>query len=401
MLSTALSFSPSSRAVCWALPQPEHNQQQQQPLKRKSQQHQVLRPHHKRSTPLFAATFASTSTATAPSPPRNAVLDWASKLVPAVVSPKERWQQRRQTKKNTIYSQEADYQRRKEEWANRYTNLESLRDTFGANRNKVWGDLDAATARRLYKTLLPSALLELVKMGVQPQDLAPLAYQARVAAKLYARERSQVPTRVGAQLFDGFRQWKRYGKFQTAGMSYDQVWEKYHKVIMDDCAASSSSSSDENGNHQPCHDCDCAGLTEQDVTAKICLKILEGSCSTNENVDRWVLPQDNNGVLEKQDLQHITKKLETDVRKLLLPVALAPPQETPRALTIQQYKLLKMVARARRRRSGYRVAHKATRAATAAQCRQEEETEMATNSSSSSKGRSRAQRGTSTHASSE
>jgi hypothetical protein len=408
MLSTALSFSPSSQAVLCSA-QPQQKQGHSNNLRHK-QGVPVLR--HKHSTPLFAATFSSTSgTCTASPRNANAVLDWASKLVPAVVSPntssRQQQQQQQQQQHKTHAPQEADYQRRKEEWANRYTNLDSLRDTFGANRNKVWGDLDAATARRLYKTLLPSALLELVKMGVQPQDLAPLAYSARVAAKLYARERCQVPSRVGAQLFDGFRQFKRYGKFQTAGMSYDQVWEKYHKVIMDDCCA------DSNGNGKDCDD--CPGLTEQDVTAKICLKILERSCVSNENVDRWVLtPNDNQ---QKQDLQHITKKLEKDVRKLLLPVALAEPNETPKALTIQRYKLLRILARARKRRRlgkpPYRVAHKATRAATAAQCsdynsnpnnmeEEEEDNEMATTTSSSSSKRSwRPKRRTATRPSSE
>jgi len=84
-----------------------------------------------------------------------------------------------------------EYQKRKTDWANRYTSLQSLKDTFGKNKNRFWGDLDAASARRLYKTLLPKALLELVHSGVRPEDLAPLAYQARVAAKQYARYRSQ------------------------------------------------------------------------------------------------------------------------------------------------------------------------------------------------------------------
>ena len=41
------------------------------------------------------------------------------------------------------------------EWAGRYTSVEALREHFGTNQNKVWGDLQASTARRLYKTLLP------------------------------------------------------------------------------------------------------------------------------------------------------------------------------------------------------------------------------------------------------
>ena len=131
----------------------------------------------------------------------------------------------------TSVQDEIEYQRRKQEWAARYTTLNGLRETFGSNRNKLWGDLDPTTTRRLYKSLLPTALCELVlDLGVRPEELAPLAYEARKAAKLYARERCHVPARVAASLYDGFRQFKRYGKFQPSGMSYDQVWDKYRRI---------------------------------------------------------------------------------------------------------------------------------------------------------------------------
>lgn len=245
---------------------------------------------------------------------------------------------RRHQSKAEADKEAAEYAKRKEAWANRYTNVDSLRETFGANRNKVWGDLDAATARRLYKTLLPKALLELVKVGVQPEDLAPLAYKARVAAKLYARERCQVPARVGACLYDGFRQWKRYGKFEIKGMSYDQVWEKYQKDVLDKYCTPSSSSSDgfvddddddalehplerrTNGGSLDYAQCySNSDLTEEDVTAKICLKILERSCKTNERIDKWVLPPENEE--QREDLARITQTLEMDVRKLLDPIS--------------------------------------------------------------------------------
>lgn len=194
---------------------------------------------------------------------------------------------------------EAAYQRRKDEWAQKYTSVDALRETFGANRNQFWGDLDAPTARRLYKTLLPKALLELYNLGVHPEDLAPLAYRARVAAKLYARERCSLPARVAANLYDGFRQWRRYGSFDTGGMSYQQVWEKYSTMILEECQGEE-------------------GLTEEDVAAKICLKILERSCKTNEMIDKLVLSK--HSVEDQRDLEHFTSTLEKDVRKLLQPV---------------------------------------------------------------------------------
>ncbi|CAB9519238.1 expressed unknown protein [Seminavis robusta] len=204
---------------------------------------------------------------------------------------------------------EEEVLRRKLEWAGRYTSVEALRETFGGNQNKLWGDLQASTARRLYKTLLPSALLELSQLGVgqlQPQDLAPLAYQARVAAKLYARERCTVPARLAATLFDGFRQWLKYGKFQAHGMTYDQVWQKYAEKI--------------------CHE------TEQhpkDAEQDVCLKILERSCVSNSGVDALVLKKDDdNNEADTDDddeqrqqrlLERIHAQLEQDMYQLLLP----------------------------------------------------------------------------------
>jgi hypothetical protein len=219
---------------------------------------------------------------------------------------------------------EEEYKRRKEEWASRYTNVDSLRELFGGNQNAFWGDLDANTSRRLYKTLLPKALLELYKVGVRPEDLAPLAYQARVAAKVYARERCTVPSRVMAMAFDGFRSYRDYGKFQVTGMSYDQLWDKYAQLVLEE-----------------------EDLTEEDVTAKICVKILEKACQTNNRIDKWVLrdPADTKELKEQaKDLDSITAQLEQDVRDLLSPL-----RHRPTSLSAQRVQTLRMVARAKRR----------------------------------------------------
>jgi len=202
----------------------------------------------------------------------------------------------------------AEYEIRKEDWANRYTSLQSLRETFGTNKNRLWGDLDAASARRLYKTLLPKALLELVQVGVQPEDLAPLAYQARVVAKLYARERCQLPSRILAALFDGFRTLRRYGRFQPVGMSYHQVWAKYEAQVLEDLEEAGIEDNQE--------------LIDANVAVrKICLRILESSCRTNTNVDKWVLPSNPTEDKDNEELMKISQTLENDVRKLLHPIS--------------------------------------------------------------------------------
>ena len=218
---------------------------------------------------------------------------------------------------------EDDYERRKRQWTNQYTNVNSLRKLFGENRNTLWGDLDATTSRRLYKTLLPRALLEMHKLGIRPDDLAPLAYKARLAAKLYARERSQVPVRVCAVAYDGYRQWRRYGKFQSFGMTYPQVWDKYESMIMDELG--------QNGD-----------LADEDVTAKICLMILERSCKTNERIDKLLLRPGSRGeqanTERELDLTTAIDQLERDVRELLKP--LPNNEKESRASRIQTPRLL-------------------------------------------------------------
>ncbi len=240
--------------------------------------------------------------------------------------------------------EEEDYERRKQEWTLRYTNVDSLRQLFGENRNKLWGDLDATTSRRLYKTLLPRALLEMHKLGIRPEDLAPLAYKARLAAKLYARERSQLPARVGAAAFDGYRQWRRYGKFQPLGMTYPQVWDKYETMILQELGRDQHSD-----------------LTDEDVTAKICLKILERSCQTNERVDRFLfrrspsdddkslsslqIDQDQVRIEHERDLATIIEQLERDVRELLKPI----PTRHEREWRASRIQTLRLLVRAKKR----------------------------------------------------
>ncbi|GKY99118.1 hypothetical protein MPSEU_000867300 [Mayamaea pseudoterrestris] len=227
------------------------------------------------------------------------------------------------TSKSTTYS---DYQRRKNDWARKYCSVDSLRSTFGSNANKLWGDLDAPTARRLYKTLLPKALLDLYKLGVEPSDLAPLAYRARVAAKLYARERCQVPARLLAHWYDGFRTWRRYGSFDMKGMTYQQVWEKYSHAVATECAAGDTP------------------LSEHDVTAMICCKILEKSCTTNEMVDRLVLSHAKGDLVDQADLAHFTDTLERDVR-LLLKVEQERATAPSKQLGVKRFKMLKRIVR--------------------------------------------------------
>lgn len=175
------------------------------------------------------------------------------------------------------------YQTKKLRWAARYTSLSTLRTTFGTNRNKFWGDFDPTTTRRLYNTLLPRALLGLYEMGPwSPNDLAPLAYEARIAAKRYARERCVVPGRLVAMLYDGYRSWRDYGTWSVEGLSWEQIYYKYETQVLEEMMA--------DDDRFVFNEEDLILLeSEEEVTAQIYLRILERSCITNERINQLLM----------------------------------------------------------------------------------------------------------------
>lgn len=246
----------------------------------------------------------------------------------------QRRQQRGRKKlrrKSRVALDDEEYQRRKQEWADRYATLDGLRATFGSNKNKVYGDLDAATTRRLYKSLLPTAVCELVlDVEVRPEELAQLAFEARKAAKLYARERCHVPVRLLANWYDGFRALKRYGRFQTEGMSYDQVFDKYYQRSALErspslCRNITNEKEPALYRNKKTRDGDdgSSEWTEEDIVTQTCMKILESACRTNPLIDKMTLSKkgnmSDNEKNSREDLERIAQTLEDDVRKLLDP----------------------------------------------------------------------------------
>jgi len=207
-----------------------------------------------------------------------------------------------------------EYDRAKEEWATRYTNISNLRSTFGTNRNKFWGDFDPETTRKLYKTLLPRALLGLYEMGLcSPKDLAPLAYEARLAAKKYARERCVVPGRIFSMVYDGFRSWRTYGKWNVEGMSWEQVWYKYESKIIAELSKNNP------------EDMDKLNVMRDEITALVCLRILERSCITNDAIDRLFLNKGSMGTNStmlgtdnntRYNIQRRKRKAERDIARI-------------------------------------------------------------------------------------
>ena len=236
-------------------------------------------------------------------------------------------QQRRKNKNRTAQLVRSP----KDVWIQKYCTVEGLRESFGRNQNVLWGDLDASNTRRLYKTLLPVALMDLYQQAptIAAQDLALLAYKARVAAKLYARERCRVPARIAANLFDGYRQWRKYGSFDCTGMSYQQVWEKYANLIQQETASSSSADTTDTTSTTSSSS---TAVSPDKVTEQICLKILEKSCQSNAMIDELVLSSKTKkhnskhhhhfaSAANPKELAHlkaVQEQLERDVRLLLL-----------------------------------------------------------------------------------
>jgi hypothetical protein len=157
-----------------------------------------------------------------------------------------------------------------------------------------------------------------------------------------------------ANLFDGFRQWKRYGRFQPNGMSYEQLWEKYYHQQLEEAHHQ------HHGDHLNLDDT----VTEEEIVAQTCQKILEKACKTNEMIDSMVLgkkhPERDTHRVRKQRndliLERISKTLERDVRKLLDPSLYKGEEGTKdslqekrsRPLTPQEYHALKLFALARK-----------------------------------------------------
>jgi len=148
------------------------------------------------------------------------------------------------------------------------TTVDALRDLLG-HRESWWGDFDAVETRELYHSLVPSYLLDdEIAAGLSLQERARLAVRMRHAARLYARERAQLPLTLACELIDGARQlWER-GSFQPGGLSEEQVWRKYQEEYAQ-----------------------AAGLPADDVCTSdetLCKLILQKASTTNKHIDELV-----------------------------------------------------------------------------------------------------------------
>ena len=205
-------------------------------------------------------------------------------------------------------------QRRRNRWMKRYGTVEALKQTFGTG--PPWGDLSPTQTRLLYHTLLPRSLLALNEMGfVTAEDLAPLAYEARIAAKEYARSRCVWTGRVGVFLFDQYRSLRDKGRLiqpgKSSSMSWEEIWAKYEGQILKEHAEKKKGGMK------------VKELDEDELMMQTYMRILERSCSTNQTFDKLFLPDKeggNGGGGGNGDisLASIASQLDHDVRTILL-----------------------------------------------------------------------------------
>jgi len=198
------------------------------------------------------------------------------------------------------------------------TDVETLRLMFGTNRNKFWGDLNNKTARQLYHCLLPRALIYLYRKGLTPAVLAPLAYEARCAAKQYARERCNMFGRIISIAYDGIRHFIKYGFWSSKGLSWDELWSKYEEQVIQEIW-------DEwRDNRGPSP----ATYSSMEISSRICAKILEKSCATNISLDNFFFlkskegnpssgKSDNAVIHTSKELLAMASKLEEEIHDLL------------------------------------------------------------------------------------
>eukprot|EP00586_Coscinodiscus_wailesii_P017602 CAMPEP_0172502046 /NCGR_PEP_ID=MMETSP1066-20121228/155903_1 /TAXON_ID=671091 /ORGANISM="Coscinodiscus wailesii, Strain CCMP2513" /LENGTH=380 /DNA_ID=CAMNT_0013277149 /DNA_START=163 /DNA_END=1306 /DNA_ORIENTATION=- len=214
------------------------------------------------------------------------------------------------------------------------TDVSTLRLMFGTNRNKFWGDLDNISARRLYHALLPCTLIALHSQttGLTAHELAPLAFEARRAAKQYVRERCNVPGRVFAMAFDGFRHLKKYGFWSSKGLSWEQIWCKYEREIQQELRDVLGDEATKN----------------KDLTSQVCMRILERSCVTNTAIDDLCTHQyHQNCATKHQTLLTIASNYQSDVNTILNNVT--NNTNTPTLFTSTQLLHLKLLLSTRRK----------------------------------------------------
>ncbi len=142
--------------------------------------------------------------------------------------------------------------------------VDSLRKQYGTNKN-VFGDWSFRETREFYKKMLPYTLQIDGALGMSLEERAIAAAEARRAVRMYCRERCVLPGRVMSTLYDGLRSFSERREWNTEGLSWDDLKEKYAKEGLENLGADAS---------------------EELLMMYVYSRVLEKSCETNDFFDK-------------------------------------------------------------------------------------------------------------------
>lgn len=130
------------------------------------------------------------------------------------------------------------------------------------------------------------------------EERARLASQARYALRLYARERSRLPLRLFARFYDGLRHLYDFGSWNSDGMDWVEVKQKYTREAEHKLGPATS---------------------KDELEKYIYQRIVDKACSTNEIIDKIALQESCNSVKDRlEKLTHL-QKLGASITKVIFP----------------------------------------------------------------------------------
>lgn len=133
---------------------------------------------------------------------------------------------------------------------------------YYGDRDDWWGDWNAKETRLIYHKLLP-IYHPLYFSCCEMETLAFHAFQTRREAKKYARRRSRFYIRWFSICIDGVRSLWRYKRWNSLGINFQQLWNKYKQQIQQQDPS----------------------LEQEELDNKIYRLILYKSCQTNHWID--------------------------------------------------------------------------------------------------------------------
>jgi len=148
--------------------------------------------------------------------------------------------------------------------------LQHFRNVYGGRRY-LMGDLGFRNTRKFYHYVLGTSLANVdCKINIPLEQRAKMAFYTRKAAKVYTRERSLIFAKILCDLYDGLRHFIHHGTWSGDGLSWEEVYEKYEKLLEEQMPS----------------------LTTAELKPQVFDKIVQKSHQTNPHFDQILLSDD-------------------------------------------------------------------------------------------------------------